>query len=216
MDLVSLKATPRVPVKGVTHRLRREGFVPVVLYGHGLESRPLRVQMADLERVLKTGAGRNNLIRLEIEGETGSEPPTVIIRDLQTDPVRGRYIHADLMRVSLRDKIRAHVRLVMHGEEAVTREGGIVQHQLREIEVECLPTNLLEHITVDLTGKGIGDAITLGDLKPPEGVKFLGEPDAVVASIVAPRAAAEEEPAEAAEGKEGEAAEGEQAEPAGK
>ncbi|HCJ11475.1 MAG TPA: 50S ribosomal protein L25 [Clostridiales bacterium] len=222
MELLSLKASPRVPQKGVTKRLRREGFLPVVLYGGGTESRPLKVETKAFERILAGAAGRNALIRLEIEGETADESPTVIIRDLQSDPVRGRYIHADLQRISLKEKMRTHVRLVVVGEEAVARRGGIVQHQMREVEVECLPTDLPDHITVDIGDKEIGDTVTLGDLPEPEGVRFLGDPASVVVAVVPPKmVAGEEEEAEAAEeaaapeGEGAEAAEG-GAEPASK
>lgn len=212
MDLVSLHASPRVVSKGTTRSLRREGFLPVVLYGHGIQSRPLKVRAKDFERILVTGAGRNNLIRLEIEGErTETEPPTVMVKDIQSDPVKGRHIHADLQQISLKERIRAKVRLHIVGEEPIRNEGGIVQHQMREVEVECLPTELPDHLTVDLTGLGIGDSVTLGELKVPAGVRVVGEPDEVVASIVAPKMVAEEVPA-AAEGAE--AAEPAKAEPA--
>lgn len=199
MDLLSLEATPRVTRKGVTHSLRREGFLPVVLYGRGVQSRALAVRAKDFERVLHSGAGRNALIRLAIEGEPAGEPPTVMVKDVQVDPVKGRYIHADLQQISLEERIRARVPVVLHGEDSISRDGGIVQHQMREVEVECLPTALPDHITFDLTGMGIGDTVTLRDLKVPEDVRLLGEPDEVVASIVAPKQVVEA-PAEAAEG----------------
>lgn len=213
MDLVNLQASSRDVRKGITHALRREGYLPVVLYGHGVESRPLKVRVKDFERILSTGAGRNNLIRLNIEGaDTAAEPPTVMIKEIQSDHVRGRYIHADLQQISLKEKIRARVRLVVLGEDAISREGGIVQHQMREVEVECLPTALPDHVTVDLAGMGIGDTIVLGSVKVPEDVKLLGDPDEVVCSIVAPKTVVEEAPAEAAPGAE--AAGGAEAAPA--
>ncbi len=210
MDLINLQASPRVASKGENQAIRRQGYLPVVLYGHGVESRPLKVLFKDFDRVLHTGAGRNNLIRLEIEG-AGGEPPTVMVKDVQSDHIKGRYIHADLQQINLKEKIRAKVRLVLHGEDAVTKEGGVVQHQMRDVEVECLPTALPDHLTFDLAGMHIGDTVTAGDLKVPEGVTLLEDADEVVASIVAPKAAAEEVPAAAAEGEaaEGAAAEGE-------
>lgn len=211
MDLINLQASPRAVSKGQTHALRREGFLPVVLYGHGVASRPLTVRFKEFERVLRTGAGRNNLIRLSIEGEaTTGEPPTVMIKEVQSDPVKGRYIHADLQQISLNEKIKAKVRLVLHGEDAISREGGIVQHQMREVEVECLPTALPDYVIFDLAGRGIGDSVTLSDLKIPEDVRLLGEPDQIVISIVAPKQVVEAAPAEPIEG---EVAEGEEAKP---
>ncbi|MEW6032502.1 MAG: 50S ribosomal protein L25 [Bacillota bacterium] len=194
MSFVNLKATPRVPAKGTTNALRRAGLLPVVVYGQGAGSRPLAVPAKDVERILKTPAGRNTLIRLEVEdAPAGEEPTTVIIKDLQYDPVRARYIHADLMRISLKANIKANIPLLFTGEDAASRDGGIVQHQMREVEVECLPTALPDSITVDLHGKGVGDTVTLGELAVPEGVRLLGDPAEVVASIIAPKAAAAEE-----------------------
>jgi len=191
VELVTLQASSRVPNKGLTHSMRREGFLPVVLYGQGVQTRPLKVRARDFEHILHIGAGRNNLIRLEIEGLTGAEPPTVMIREIQSDPVKGRHIHADLQQISLKEKIEAKVRLVLHGEDAISKEGAIVQHQMREIEVECLPTALPEYVVFDLAGYGIGDTVTLKDLKLPSGVELLGEPNAIVISIVAPKQVAE-------------------------
>lgn len=196
MDLINLQASPRVASKGQTHELRREGFLPVILYGRGIPSRALKVRLKDFERILQTGAGRNNLIRLNIEAEkTDGEPPTVMIKDVQSDYVKDRYIHADLQQISLKEKIKAKVRLILHGEDAISREGGIVQHQMREVEVQCLPTALPDHIVYDLAGMGIGDSVTVGDLKVPPEVELLDEPKALVVSIVAPKQVVEEAPA---------------------
>jgi len=215
MEIVSLKAADRVASKSSNNAIRREGFLPVILYGRGTESRPLKISTRDFERILTSRAGRNSIIRLEIEGEPKKDQPTVLIRDVQSDPVRTRYLHADLMRISLEEEITARVPIYVTGEEAAAREGGIVQQQLRETEVECLPTALPDHITVDLTGKGIGDTVTAGDLEIPEGVRILDEPGTVVVTIVAPKMVVEEEEEEeeaeaaAVEGEEAPEAEGE-------
>jgi large subunit ribosomal protein L25 len=203
MDLLSLQASPRVPHKGTTHAIRREGYLPVVLYGHGVESRPLKIRAKDLERILASGAGRNALIRLEIEGEgEGADPRTVMIKDVQTDYIRGRHIHADLQQISLKEKIRARVPIILSGEDSITREGAIVQHLMREVEVESLPTDLPDHITFDVSGLSVGDTVTLGDLTVAGNVRLTGDPTEVVASILAPKQVVEEGPA--AEGVEGE------------
>ncbi len=191
--------------KSENHAIRREGYIPVVLYGRGVDSRALKVRLKDFDHILQTGAGRNNLIRLEIEGEkAAAEPPTVMIKDIQSDYVKGRHIHADLQQISLKEKIKAWVRIIVHGEDAISREGAIVQHQMRQVEVECLPTALPDHITVDLAGLGIGNAVTLGDLKVPADVALQGDRHSVVISIVAPKQVVEEVPAAV----EGEVAEG--------
>jgi len=213
MEIITLKAADRVASKSSNNAIRREGYLPVILYGRGTESRPLKVPTRDFERILASKAGRNTLIRLAIQGEPEKNQPTVLIREVQQDPVRARYLHADLLRISLEESITAQVPIYVTGEEAVAREGGIVQQQLREAEIECLPTALPDHIAADLSGKGIGDTITVGDLETPEGVKILSDPGTVVVSIVAPKIIVEEEKeAEEAEVPEGEGEEAPEAE----
>jgi len=201
MEAINLRAETREAGKGPARQARRAGFIPAILYSKGKEAIPLKVPAREFSRVLSTGAGRNNLIRLQVGGVKGER--MVMIKELQQDPVRGSLLHADLYQVSLKEKIRALVPVAVAGEEVVARAGNIVQHQLREVEVECLPTQLPDHLTVSVAGLRAGEHLSVGDLKAPEGVKILTSPDEIIVAVVAIRRAEEEvEEPEAVEKKE--------------
>lgn len=193
MEQVTMTAEPRPTGKGPARRARAAGYIPAVLYGRGREAQPLRLPERELVRLLSSPHGKNTLIRLEVPDQKG-EPPTVMIKDLQLDPVRRRLLHVDLLAVSLREKVHTRVPIRVEGEEVVAKAGGIVQHQLREVEVECLPTAIPDEITAPIAHLGVGDHLNVGDLRPPEGVTILDDPDEVVLAIVAPRAAEVEKP----------------------
>ncbi|MGE5561131.1 MAG: 50S ribosomal protein L25 [Chloroflexota bacterium] len=190
MQQITLKAEPRESGKGSAHRVRAEGYVPAIVYGKNTSNVSLKVSGRELGRALHTGAGRNNLFRVEVGGE---EPRTCIIKEVQTDPVTGRVIHIDLFQISLKDRITTSVTIVLHGEEAVEKTGGILQHGLRELEIECLPTDIPEHIVVDVSALRVGQHVTAGEVKLPEGVELVSEPEEVVVSVVAPKHAEVEE-----------------------
>lgn len=215
MEALELKAQVREEKgKGHAARLRREGQLPCVLYGSEIETLPLTVNTSDLERILKN-AGPNALIKVKV----GRKEYISLVRDIQTHPVNKEYLHADLQQISLKEKLQTTVPLQVVGESPGVRDGGMLQQAVREIEVECLPTDIPDSIEVDISELAFGDSIFAGDLKAGPGVEILAEPDMLVISVVAPQA--EEEPAEAAgegeaeaEAPAGEAAEPEQPEPA--
>jgi len=196
-----------------TRRLRRAGFVPGVLYGatHD-ETVSFKVGDRDLRRVLVDGSA---LIDVEIGGEK-SVP--AILKDRQLHPVRDEVMHVDFLEVNLKEKIHASVSLELEGAEDApgVKEGGVLDHATREVEIEALPTDIPEQIVVDVSSLEIGSTLTLADVTAPEGVTFVHEPldDLVVASVVLPTKV--EEPEIEAEtelvGEDGEAAEGEAAE----
>lgn len=184
MQQVALKAEPRESGKGSAHRTRAEGYVPAILYGKNTPNVSLKVNGRELSRALQTGAGRNNLFRVEVGAE---EPRTCIIKEVQTDPVSGRILHVDLFQISLKDRIHTSVAIVIHGEELVEKAGGILQHGLRELEIECLPTDIPEHIVVDVSKLRVGQHIAAGDVKLPENVRLVSDPEEVVVAVVAPK-----------------------------
>ncbi len=193
-----------------TRRLRRSGFVPGVLYGatHD-ETVSFKVGDRDLRRVLIDGSA---LIDVEIGGEK-SVP--AILKDRQLHPVRDEVMHVDFLEVDLTEKIRSFVALELEGGEEApgVKEGGVLDHATREVEIEALPTDIPEQIVVDVSTLEIGATLTLADVTAPEGVTFTHEPleEIGVASIVLPTKV--EEPEIEAEtevvGEDGEAAEGE-------
>lgn len=184
MQQVVLKAELRDTGKGSAHRVRAEGYVPAIVYGKNVANVGLKVNGRELGRLLHVGAGRNNLFRVEVGSE---EPRTCIIKEVQSDPVSGALVHVDLFQISLKDRITTSVAIVLRGEEAVEKTGGIIQHGMRELDIECLPTDIPEHIVVDISTLHVGQHIAAGEIKLPEGVELINEPEEVVVSVVAPK-----------------------------
>lgn len=198
MAHVALTAKQRTQFgNGPTRRLRREGFVPGVIYQSGGPSLPFAVGGRELRRVLSE-SGRSNVIDLEIEGDR-TRP--VLLKDWQLDPVRGEIVHVDFQEVDLSQTVEASVPLQLVGTPVGVREdGGVLDQDLREVEVSALPDSLPEHIEHDVSDLAIGDALTVAQLKAPEGVTIVSDPELVVASVVAPSVEAAEGEASEDEG----------------
>ena len=175
--------------KGPAAKLRRDGLLPCVLYGSEIDAVPITVKTVDLDKVMKEG-GSNVLVKLKV----GPQEYITLVREIQHHPVSREYLHADLHQISLKEKLQTMVPLHIVGEALGTKDGGVLQQHHREIEVECLPTEIPEVIEVDISSLVFGDSITVADLQAVEGVEYLTETDTVLVSIVAPEA--EEEPAE--------------------
>lgn len=191
-----------------TKRLRREGFIPGVLYGRGT---PVAFSVAEreLRRALTGAAGLHSILDVEIDG--ADKTHASILKDYQVDKVRGYITHIDLHEVRLDRPITASVSVHLTGGDTApgVKEGGVLSQPLREIQVEALPLEVPEHIDLDVSHMAIGDTLRIADVHVGESVKLLDDPEIVVATVTAPTRAIEEEVAEAAEGEEGEAAEGE-------
>jgi large subunit ribosomal protein L25 len=207
-----------------TRRLRAEGLVPGVLYGKG-HSRAIVVPERELRTAMTGSSGLHAILDVVIEGQTTVHPS--ILAEYQQDPIRGTISHIDLREVRLDQPIHATVVVQLVGEPAGVKTGGMLSLVAREIHVEALPTDVPEHIDVDVAHMEVGDVLRLADLPPIENVTILDDPhETVIATVSVPRgfaeleeaeaAAAEAEAAEAAEGEEieGEEAEGEEAEAA--
>lgn len=184
--------------KGVARKLRAAGRVPAVLYGHGLASIRLSLDPSALEHVIKSSdAGLNTLIALE--GDATIAGKTVLVKELQRDPVRGQMLHADLFEVDPRERITVSVPLQVVGTApGVSLSGGLLDHSIREIELDCLPRAIPDTIEVDVSSLELGDSLHVRDLVLPEGVELKTDSDLSVISIVAP-SVAEEAVAEAEE-----------------
>ena len=198
-----------------TRRLRRQGLIPGVLYGAG-DPVAISIEERELRRALTGAAGLHSILDVEIDG-TGKAHAS-ILKDYQLDKVRGGVTHVDLHEVRLDRAITASVSVHLNGGENApgVKEGGVLSQPLREIQVEALPLEVPEHIDLDVSHMATGDTLRIGDLVVPEGVKFLDDPETVVATVTAPTREIEPEEVpgeEAEEGVEGEgAAEGEQPE----
>src|SRR5882724_866951 len=194
--------------KGPTRRLRAQGMIPAAVYGEGGDALAVAVSAKEIATILRSGSGHNTIFKLALSQSDG-EPANVIIKDYQIDPIKGRLLHADLLRLSMTEMTRVSVSVETIGEPpGVKSEGGILELQLREIEVECLPGDIPEHLTVDVSNLQIGDHVTVADLVyDREKVKLLVDEHQIVAGVLAPRMVEEVAPAVAVvEGEPGAAA----------
>jgi large subunit ribosomal protein L25 len=189
-------------------RLRREGFVPGVLYGGKLESRAIAVPEHELRRALSGEHGSHAILDVVVGSEKKAHPS--ILKDYQRNPARGGLLHVDLQVVRLDQAIQASVAVVLVGEAVGAKAGGVVTVATRELLVEALPAQIPDQIEADVSWLEIGDSLHLSDLAPPEGATFLDDAEMLIVSV-APPARVIEEVEEEAEAVEGEEAEGEAA-----
>ena len=191
-----------------SRRLRKQGFIPGVLYGKGKGSYAICVPERELRRVLTGAGGLHAILDVVLEGQATTHAS--ILKDYQQDPIRGHISHIDLQEVRLDQPIQASVTVQLIGEPVGVKEGGVLSQVQREINVEALPMEIPEHIDLDVSGMAIGDTLRLADLAPVEGVTYLDDPEeTVLASVGLPAREIEPEPEEPAEGEE--LAEGEEA-----
>jgi large subunit ribosomal protein L25 len=187
--------------KNDARRARRDGMVPITVYGGGAETVAAIAQLTDLAAILRSESGRNTIFTIDVEGVGASE---VMFHDRQIDPVKGRLIHADLTRLVKGQKIEVTVPLHLVGEPLGVRESqGVLEQPIREIEIRCEPRDIPDALELDVTNLDVHDVLHVSDIPVSEGVEFLTEPDVVVATVgivkeeVAPVVPVEgEEPAE--------------------
>ncbi len=168
--------------KNAARRLRRQGFVPGVVYGGNGDNIAVSVDPKALQRVLRSEAGRNAILKLDI---TGKGATNAILKSWQVDPIKDSFLHADFYRIAMDVAIRVTVPVVAKGEaRGVKVDAGILEMVLREIELECLPGDIPERIEVDVTDLGINGAARVSDLLVSAKVKVLQAPDQVVVHVV--------------------------------
>ncbi len=183
-----------------SRRLRKQGLIPGVLYGRS-KPHAICVPERELRRVLTGPAGLHAILDVVLEGQKTTHPS--ILKEYQQDPIRGKLIHVDLQEVRLDQAIHAQVVVHLVGESAGVKEGGILSQVTREINVEALPMDVPEHIDLDVSALGIGDALRLSDLSPVDGVTYLDDPDeTVLATVTLPTRVVEPEVEEVEEGEE--------------
>ena len=181
--------------KQYAKKLKREGKIPGIYYFHGQEGMPFSVNMKDVQELSSPEVG---LITILIDGK---EEKKCIIREIQYDPIRLEPIHIDLMGILLTEKITVTVPVHLTGTSTgVKNSGGVLQHILREISVECFPGDIPENIEIDVTNMDIGDSLHVSDLTV-ENARILADDETVVATVSAPRKVEEEE-VEVEEGEE--------------
>ena len=182
-DKITVKAEKRDGRgKNDSRRARREGKVPVVIYGGGEESLAALAELKELAAVLRTDSGVNSVFSLDIAGEGTTD---VIFQDRQIDSIHGRLVHADLRRFAKGEKIEMTVPIHLTGEAAgLSEEGAVLSQPLREIKVLCEPAKTPDSIDFDVSGLNVGESVHVSDLKVAEGIEIHEEPETVVASIV--------------------------------
>ena len=196
---VQLTAKPRSGTgKGVARKLRASGWIPAVVYGHGEPARALMVEARAFERLLSHTALETTLVELTIEGVGAVR---ALVREVQRHPVRPEILHVDFYQVHRGERIRLDVPVRLVGKPQGVEVGGLLDHVLHTLHVECEADRIPEAIEVDVSGLGLGDSLHVRDLVPPEGVRVLTPVDETIATVLA-TAAAEAAEAEVAGGPE--------------
>jgi large subunit ribosomal protein L25 len=200
MEQVELSASSRTIHGKQVKQLRAQHMIPAVVYGPDTPARAIQAPERSLFTALKQ-AGSTTLINLVVDDEP--QPTVVLARGIQSDILTGRLLHVDFYQVRLTEKVKTTPRLEIVGESPLVKAGTAVMiHSMNEVEVECLPTDLVNSIPVDVSGlETLDDNVVVGDLPIPSGVTVLADPGDVVVSLVTTRAAVVEE-AELAEGLE--------------
>ncbi len=215
MEQIDLKAQVRKSTgKGSARALRREGRIPAVLYGPKTDSMMLSIDFKEFEQIVKKANVGSVLLNLQIQnGETLTRP--AMIKELQTNPVSGAFVHIDFYEIDMQRKINVSVPVVTRGKSAGVEEGGLLQIIRREIELFCLPTAIPESIEVDISDLTIGDSIHIREIALPGDVELPEDIDFTVITVLAPKVeeevVEEEELEEGEEAAEEEGAEGEAA-----
>lgn len=168
--------------RSIIRNLRRQGRVPAVIYGKGLDNLLIHLDEAQMQRCLQEG-GRTALLNLQVEGKTYR----VMVREAQRDTIKGKLLHVDFVTVRLDEPVDTEVNIELEGEPKGVKEGGVLQVQLRSVTVRCLPNQIPNELVVDVSELEIGDTVTLSALKLPEGVELLSETDEIIASILPPQ-----------------------------
>lgn len=184
MERVSINAEKRdVSGKGSARSLRRSGMVPAVLYRAG-KAQSIKLAKKELAKLINSVAGEQVMVDLNF---ADGEKKLALLKDYQVDPVRRELLHTDFFEVSLTEKVRITVHVATLGEPiGVKRDGGILQHTLREIEIECLPDLIPGKIEVDISKLELGQVIHVRDLKLAEGIKILTDAADVIVTVIEP------------------------------
>ena len=202
----NLKATLRESIgSGESRRLRNEGFLPAVIYGLGMDPVSIAVNAREFTNALKTDAGSNVILKLEV----GKSKYTTLAREIQRHPYKNEFLHIDLIQIDLTQNVEANVQVNFLGTPiGVKDEGGLVQTINSTITVSTLPSTIPASLDLDISELNVGENATVLDVKLPEGVELATEDDdSILVTITLPRAAIEEEEID---GLEGEGLEGEE------
>ncbi|HYJ33991.1 MAG TPA: 50S ribosomal protein L25 [Candidatus Binatia bacterium] len=198
MAITSLNGEQRTVVgKGFAKKLRAAGRIPAVYYGRGETPISLIVNAKEVDTLLQGASGANVIVDLMVSGAATADRKA-LIREIQRDPVQGNILHLDLQHISLTERITVEVPIELVGLPTGVKDGGgILEHLLREVEIECLPTDIPTHLEVDVSALNIGDTLHVSDIKA-ERVVIVTEADRGIATVVPPTVLEEAKPAEEA------------------
>jgi large subunit ribosomal protein L25 len=189
MNTKVLKAEPRTSTgKNNCNRLRCDGFIPAVVYSHG-KSEAIKIQEKDFSSLFKGHISESVIFDLQIDGE---EELMAFVKDFQRDPVTSKILHLDLFRVTKGEKIKTHVPIELVGVPAGLKVGGVLKQVEREIFIQCIPRNLPEKITIDISALMPGESIHVGDIKHGEELEILTSSNNVVVAVEKKKAETEE------------------------
>src|SRR5687767_13411508 len=205
MATVNLDAEPRTDAgKGFARKLRSQGQIPAVIYGHGRDPQPLSLNARDLDKLLEHIVAESTVIEVKV----GDDTSKTLIREIQRHPYKRQILHVDFQALVAGEKVIVNIPIVLMGvPEGVRLGGGVLDQTLRELEIKVDPSDIPNHIEVDVTNLIIGDSLHVSDITVPAGVEVLDDPEGSVCVCAAPRAVIEEAAAPAAvEGEAGAAA----------
>ncbi|MFH1349471.1 MAG: 50S ribosomal protein L25/general stress protein Ctc [Pseudomonadota bacterium] len=185
--------------KEVARELRRNREIPAIFYGPGTEPVMLTVRTSDLQGIMKKTAGENVILGLQIESDRGSDTKTVMLKELQMDPIKDHILHADFYEFSMDKELTVKIPIHLIGTPIGLEKGGILQQVRRDLTISCLPNNLMEHIDVDVSGLDIGDSIHVQDIEFPAEIKSMDDSHSTVIVMAAPTVDVEGVPEEAIE-----------------
>ncbi len=184
MQQVRLSARARADVgKGAARASRRAGNIPAILYGHGREPLPIQLDSHTFRRLVATEAIENALISLDIDGEQD----TVMVKEIQRDPVSREILHTDLLRISLTETVTTRVPVNLEGVPlGVREEGGILEFAHRDLSLRCLPMEIPQQIEISVAGLAVGDSIQVGDIQLPETFVSVDDSSVMILSVRPP------------------------------
>ena len=178
--------------KNAARQLRMSGRIPAVLYGNNEGAVALSVSPKELSSILHSATGHNTIFTLTLQN---AKPTSVMLKDWQFEPIKGHLLHADLVRIAMDKMLQVNIPVTTVGEaKGVKLEGGIFEFVMREIEVECLPSDIPENIEIDISELSIGANFRVSDLKVSSKVKILSDPELVIAHVITPKEEKVEEP----------------------
>lgn len=174
--------------KGSARTLRAQGRIPAVIYGHGRDPQSLAIDTREIEKLLSRISAESTVIELSLDGKSAR----TLIREIQRHPFKRQILHVDFQELVAGEKVTVRLPIVLSGiPDGVRQDGGILDQTMRELEVEVDPANIPNHVEIEVTSLKIGDSIHVRDIPLPEGVEIVGDEDASVCVVSAPRAVVE-------------------------